>query len=46
MLAADLFTSDGTLIVCAGTEISQMILNKIHNFEELSGLKEPILVQG
>jgi len=46
VLAADLFTTDGTLIVCAGTEISQMILHKIHNFRELTGLKEPILIQG
>jgi hypothetical protein len=46
VLAADLFTADGTLIVCAGTEISQMILHKIRNFQELSGLKEPILIHG
>jgi len=46
VLAADLFTADGTLIVCAGTEMSQMILHKIRNFQELTGLKEPILIHG
>ncbi len=43
-LAHDLVTQDGILIVSAGTEISQMILGKIHNFAELNGVKEPIHV--
>ena len=45
VLSADLFTSDGILIVSAGAEITQMILEKIHNFEELSGIREPIFVR-
>jgi response regulator RpfG family c-di-GMP phosphodiesterase len=45
ILTADLFTKDGTLTVSAGTEITQMILEKIHNFEELSGIREPVFVQ-
>lgn len=43
-LAADLFTSEGALIICAGTEISQLIMEKIHNFQDLVGIKEPIHV--
>ncbi len=43
-LAADLLTCDGTLVACAGTEISQLILTKIHNFHDLAGLQQPIHV--
>jgi response regulator RpfG family c-di-GMP phosphodiesterase len=45
VLSADLFTEEGTLIVSSGTEITQMIMEKIRNFEELSGIREPIFIQ-
>jgi len=45
ILSADLFTKDGTLIVAAGAEITQMILEKIHNFDELTGIREPIFIR-
>jgi response regulator RpfG family c-di-GMP phosphodiesterase len=37
-------TMEGVLIVPAGTEISPMLLAKLNNFAELSGVKEPIYV--
>ena len=44
-LKADVMTSDGTLIVTAGTEVSQVVMEKLHNFADLSGIKEPIFVE-
>ncbi len=44
VLKADLTTTDGTLIVAAGTEISQTVMQKLRNFAELSGIKEPLQV--
>lgn len=45
VLKADLLTSEGTLIVAAGTEISPMLLEKLRNFAQLTGIKEPILIE-
>jgi response regulator RpfG family c-di-GMP phosphodiesterase len=45
VLKADLLTSEGTLMVAAGTEISAMLLEKLRNFAQLSGIKEPILIE-
>ena len=45
VLYADMHTRDGTLVLSAGHQISQMSLNKIQNFEQLSGIKEPIFVE-
>lgn len=42
ILAADLTTTDGTLLVTKGTKISQPLLQKLRNFAELNGIKEPI----
>lgn len=44
MLSSDLLTNDGLLIVPAGTRVSQIILEKVHNFQELSGIQEPVHV--
>jgi response regulator RpfG family c-di-GMP phosphodiesterase len=44
ILRSGLFTCDGTLIAPEGTEISQLLLAKIHNFHELVGVQEPIHV--
>ena len=44
-LLSNVETKDGSLIVAAGTKVSAMILEKLRNFAELSGIKEPIQVQ-
>ena len=37
-------TPEGVLILPAGTEVSPMLLAKLHNFADLTGVKEPIYV--
>lgn len=44
-LTAGIQTKDGTLIVSAGTTVTQMHLEKVRNFLELSGIQEPIHVK-
>jgi len=39
-----MLTPDGMMIVPAGTEVSTMLLKKLHNFAETTGLKEPIYI--
>ncbi len=41
-LTSNVENADGVLIVCAGSRISQMTLEKLRNFQELQGIKEPI----
>jgi response regulator RpfG family c-di-GMP phosphodiesterase len=45
VLLSDIQTTDGVLIVAAGTEISHMLIEKLNNFAEMSGVKEPIYVK-
>ena len=45
VLAANVETSDGALIVPAGTIVSSMLLEKLRNFDQLKGLKQPLYVQ-
>jgi response regulator RpfG family c-di-GMP phosphodiesterase len=45
VLYSDLLTQDGTLVLSAGHQISQMSLNKIQNFHQLTGIREPIFVE-
>ena len=45
VLRSNVETRDGTLILCAGHQISDMTLEKIRNFERVAGIKEPILVE-
>ena len=45
VLLSAVTTNDGVLIVPAGTEISQMLIEKLKNFASLSGIKEPIYVK-
>lgn len=45
VLLSPVMTNDGVLIVPAGTEISQMLIEKLKNFAALSGIKEPIYVK-
>lgn len=44
VLAGDVVTKDGTLVVAAGAQISSALLNKLRNFHEFTGLREPISV--
>ncbi len=38
-------TNDGTQLVTSGNRISALLLNRLQNFTELSGIKEPIYVE-
>ena len=43
-LLSNVQTTDGILILPAGTEVSQVVMGKLRNFAEISGIKEPMLV--
>ncbi len=45
VLRSKIETKDGTLILCAGHQLSEMTLEKIHNFNRLTGIKEPVFVE-
>jgi response regulator RpfG family c-di-GMP phosphodiesterase len=45
VLYSDLLTKQGTLMLTAGHRITPMSLQKIQNFDQLSGIKEPIFVE-
>jgi len=44
MLRSNIETKDGTLILIAGQPLTDMTLDKIRNFECVSGIREPIFV--
>jgi len=44
VLHSNVQTKDGMMIISAGHEINEMTLEKIHNFESISGIQEPIFV--
>jgi len=44
-LLSNIETLDGTLIAPSGSRVSPALLEKLRNFAQLSGIKEPILVQ-
>lgn len=44
VLYSNVLTKDDVLIITAGHEINEMTLEKIHNFESISGIREPIFV--
>ncbi|HWC58490.1 MAG TPA: HD domain-containing phosphohydrolase [Verrucomicrobiae bacterium] len=44
VLYSNVLTKDGVLIITAGHEINEMTLEKIQNFESISGIREPIFV--
>lgn len=46
ILAEDITTLEGALIVPSGTQITPPLLQKLRNFAELAELKEPIIVHG
>ncbi|MBV9849175.1 MAG: response regulator [Armatimonadetes bacterium] len=45
VLASDLLTADGTLLVSAGRTLTDALLERVRNFSALSGLREPILIE-
>lgn len=45
VLSSNVETVDGVLIVCAGTKVTQMALEKLRNFDQIQGIKEPLHVQ-
>jgi len=45
VLSCNVETKDGMLIVCAGSRVSQMTLEKLRNFDQLQGIREPLHVQ-
>jgi response regulator RpfG family c-di-GMP phosphodiesterase len=45
VLADDVKTVEGSLIVTAGSQVTQPLLQKLRNFAELGGLKEPITIK-
>jgi response regulator RpfG family c-di-GMP phosphodiesterase len=45
VLHSGIETKDGTLILSPGYRITDMAIEKIQNFERLSGIKEPIFVE-
>jgi response regulator RpfG family c-di-GMP phosphodiesterase len=46
VLRSNIETKEGTLILCAGHHITEMTLEKIKNFDRVSGIKEPLFVEG
>jgi hypothetical protein len=44
VLEADLRTLEGTLLVAQGMKISPPLLEKLRNFAEIAGIKEPVRV--
>ncbi len=46
ILAANVETTEGILVVSAGTELTTIVLQRLRNFAELNPVREPIYVQG
>jgi response regulator RpfG family c-di-GMP phosphodiesterase len=46
VLLSAIETVEGMLIIPAGNRVSPMLIRKLSNFTELSGIKEPIFVEG
>jgi response regulator RpfG family c-di-GMP phosphodiesterase len=45
VLCTNIETKAGTLILCAGHHITEMTLEKIKNFDRISGIREPLFVE-
>jgi hypothetical protein len=45
VLASDLTTLGGILIVPAGQRLTSIIIEKVRNFDKVSGVREPIAVE-
>ncbi len=46
VLLTDLQTRDGIMIVARGNRITPALIHRLRNFSSLSGIKEPIYVEG
>lgn len=44
VLAADLNTRDGVMVIGAGTRVTPLIMERLRNFASVSGLEEPIYI--
>lgn len=45
VLSKDIRTKEGTRIITAGNRISPMLLQRLRNFEKVSGIEEPIYIE-
>jgi response regulator RpfG family c-di-GMP phosphodiesterase len=45
VLNSDVLTRDGTLVLAAGHRISEMSVERIQNFQQVSGIREPIMIK-
>ncbi len=45
LLASDVYTADGKLLISAGHRISEALLERIRNFAEVTGIREPLYVE-
>lgn len=45
ILLSDVLTAEGTLLVAAGKALTETVLERIRNFAQLSGVREPIEVE-
>ncbi len=43
---SDVQTRDGIMIVSGGNRITPTLIHRLRNFSALSGIKEPIYVEG
>jgi len=45
VLRTNIETTEGTLILCSGHHLTEMTLEKIKNFDRISGIKQPVFVE-
>ncbi|MGC8783326.1 MAG: hypothetical protein ACP5RN_02915 [Armatimonadota bacterium] len=45
ILASDVYTADGKLLISAGHRVSEALLERIRNFAEVTGIREPLYVE-
>ncbi len=45
ILRSNIETNNGTVLVVAGTQITPTLIERLKNFAEVSGIKEPISVE-
>jgi response regulator RpfG family c-di-GMP phosphodiesterase len=45
ILAADLNTRDGVLVISSGTKLTPLIMERLRNFASVTGLEEPIFIE-
>ncbi len=45
LLASDVYTADGKLLISAGHRVSEALLERIRNFAEVTGIREPLYVE-